>query len=202
MRALALFTAIVGLTAFPLHAEASPSRPHTLLIESPAELDFTLATVDLRGPASRVRLVVHPPTAGRYVAAAEVLRKPRQIIVLLVNTQRAGTRETGPRLVRVEIATRLREQAPSLAEHVNILTHGAPGQDCSALTHMGSRPVSYAIGTDFKLLTGGVPVMVAGGVGLGSAVEAVARGLDQACGHVLETTFEKWVRQERGPAHP
>jgi hypothetical protein len=124
------------------------------------------------------------------------------ILILIVNRQPRDAKAEGPSTVSVRIRTQALESAPSFSEHVNVLADGASGQDCSALVHDPGVSRPYIFGMALEPLLGAVPQPIEGTVGLGSADEAVAHALAQACGDSIESTFERWVRQEPGPVHP
>lgn len=158
-------------------------------IAAPAQFDFTLAWVRLRGPASGLRVATSGPTGLTYVAAAKVRSAPRRILILVVNRRPRGSLAPDPASVAVSVVTHRRERAPARSVHVNVLANGARGLDCSALH---GRP---AFGSELRALLGGY-------FGPFKADEAAARGLDQACGIPIDSQFERLVRQEPPPAPP
>ena len=218
MRIAAVLAALLGLACLPATAESAIAN-HTVTIAAPARFDFTLATVKLSGPASGLRVSVIGPTKHEYVAAAQVVKPPPAaipppslalaarsypgpIFIVVVNRRQRDTPIVGSGTVSVRIRTRVPEPAPQFSEHVNVLADGAPGQDCSSLAPDRVLGHPYIYGMALKPLAGAVPEPKDDTVGLGSVDEVVAHGLAQACGDSIETTFERWVRQEPGPVHP
>lgn len=174
---------------------------HSVQVTVPAQFDFTLASVTLAGPATGLRVTVMGPTRFEWVAAAARCDAPRQVFVLVVNRLPRGSLSLSPTPASLTLAvrTRTREAAPTIAQHVDVLADGAPGQDCSAIKHIGPDPPfsNYSgprplLGSELRPLMS--PVGDAGE--LGGATETVARAVSQACGVVWESTFERWVRQE------
>ena len=179
----------VSLLALAPAVSEARARSHKVRIAAPQQFDFTLAWLNLRGPASGLRVDM-PGAAGlTYVAAAQVRSARRLILVLVVNRRPRGSLAPDPASVLVRVTTRSRERAPAHSERVNILANGAPGIDCSALH---GRP---AFGSELRALLGGY-------FGPFHADEAVARGLDQACGMPIDSQFERQVRQEPPPPPP
>jgi hypothetical protein len=197
-------------------AMGAPSRTHTVSVTAPAKLDFTLATVILRGTASGLHISVVGPADEEYVAAAAVRPEripsatpppplplgafaakgagPTQILILVVNRQPPGSTAPEPGSVRARIQTRAVDAAPEFSQHVDILADGAPGQNCSALISSPTLGHPYIWGDQLEALTGsGGPFGVS---------ETVARALDQACSDSIDTQFEGWVRQQPPPPHP
>jgi hypothetical protein len=218
MRIAAVLAVLLGLTCLPAVAESAIAN-HTVTIAAPARLDFTLATVKLSGPASGVRASVIGPTKHEYVAAAEVVKPPPAaipppplaqaarsypgpIFIVVVNRQQRDTPVAGSSAVSVRIHTRVPESVPQFSEHVDVLADGAPDQNCSWLAPNSALGHPYIYGMALKPLAGTVSEPSAETVGPGGVDEVVAHALAQACGDSIETTFERWVRQEPGPAHP
>jgi hypothetical protein len=189
--------------ALPLSVAAGVgSQVHTVQITIPAQFDFTLASLTLSGPAAGLRITTTSPTVVDYVAAAAEVANPRRIFVLVVNRQPRGSNIPESKSVGMSLQTRAGERSPELSEHVDVLADGAAGQDCSALTYYSALGHPYLYSSKLKPVLGGAAKPVEGSVGLGDAADTVADALIQACGDQIETTFERWVRQEPGPVHP
>lgn len=108
-------------------------------ITVPAKLDFTLATLNLRGSTIGLRLAAEAPR-GTYFAAADERDRPRQVLILLVNREPTGSTAPVATPVRVRVQTRVAEPPPAFSQHINILANGALGQDCSSLTYFPPNP--------------------------------------------------------------
>jgi hypothetical protein len=217
----ALIAAVAILTLAPSGAGAQ-SQAHTLTITTPAQFDFTLATVRFHGPTPGLRVSTVGPTGEAYIAAAATRTEPlkrvtappplvavpamrtgyRSIFILVVNRQPRGATAREPPSVNVRIQTRAAEPAPKFSQHVDVLADGAPGQDCSALIYSPGLGHPYIYGDNLEPLAGGPAAPIAGTVGPGDAVNTVGLALAQTCGDQIDTTFERWVRQEPGPVHP
>jgi hypothetical protein len=185
------------------------SRTHSVRVTIPSQFDFRLASLTLAGRAAGLRVTVVAPTGFTWVAAAARCDAPRHIFVLVVNRLPRGSVAPGatPASLTLLIRTRTSEAAPTVAQHVDVLADGAPGQDCSAIRHIAPDP-------PFTNYSGPVPLWGSAlrplitpaedGTGeLGGPIETVARAVSHACGVVWESTFERWVRQEPSDvAHP
>lgn len=185
----------------PLALLARPTT-HTVQVTIPAQFDFTLASVTLAGPAAGLHMTVEGPTGFAWVAAAARCDAPRDIFVLVVNRLPRGSLAPNPTpaSLTIRIQTRTSEAAPIIAQHVNVLADGAPGQDCSALKHIGPDPPFSNYSGSRPLLGSELRPLVSPAESdtgeLGGSTETVARAVSQACGVVWESTFERWVRQE------
>jgi hypothetical protein len=213
VRSLTVLIAAVALCVAP-PAMGAQSRTHTVTVTTPAKLDFTIATVTLRGSGTGLRLSIIRPTNQEYVAAAAVranlprpasppppLRAfsavhaaPEQILILVVNRQPSGSTTSGPKWVNVRIQTRAAGPAPEFSQYVDVLADGAPGQDCSALTNYPGLGHAYLWGYQLQPL--------AGSSGPFGVSETVAHAFDQACSDSIDTQFERWVCQEPPTPHP
>ncbi len=181
-------------TPLPSLAADAQSRIHRVKITTPAQFDFTLASLTLRGSAAGLHLTTTKPTGLDYVAAAALCDAPRHIFVLIVNRIPRGSRTHVSASVVLRVETRDAEPAPTIIQHVDVLAHGAPAQDCSSLTYYPGLNHPYLWGYKLKPLTS-----LPGRFGVS---ETVAHALDQACSDSIDSQFEHWVRQEPGPAHP
>lgn len=197
------YLSVLGAFATPYLASpalAAPSRVHTVPLTVPAKLDFTLATLNLRGSATELRLAAGAPR-GTYFAAADERGRPRQVLILLVNREPPGSTAPVATPVRVRVQTRVAEPPPAFSQHVNILADGAPGQECSSLTYFPPQP---------PLTSGGLRVLwgyklrelASSGSGWIGLEETVAHALDQACTGGPDAQFKRWVRQEPPVPHP
>lgn len=183
----------VAIPPPPLAAEAR-SRVHSVQIAAPVQFDFTLASLTLSGSTAGLSVTVTKPTRLEYVAAAALCDAPQRIFVLVVNRLPRGSLAYAPASVALRIKTRSAELAPAIVQHIDILAHGASGQDCSPLTYYPGLGHPYLWGYELKPLTS-LP-------GRFGASETVAHALDQACSDSIDSQFERWVGQEPQPAHP
>src|SRR5580692_572944 len=168
---------------------AARSHVHVVQIMGPAQFDFTLASLRLNGSASGARVTTTGPTEFQYVAAAALCDAPERIFIMVANRLPRGSSAPTPASIGLRIETRNAGPTSAIVQHTDILANGAPGQDCSAIPHTSAEPpfTNYAgprplLGSELNPL-------------LGEAGK-VADALDQACGVVWETNFERWVRQE------
>jgi hypothetical protein len=181
-------------------ALAAQSRVHTVPIAVPAKLDFTLATLNLRGSAIGLRLAADAPR-GIYFAAADERSRPGQVLILLVDQEPPGLTALVATSVRVRVQTRVAEPPPAFSQHVNILAGGAPGQDCSSLTYVPPHPPLTSVG--LRVLWGyELRALASSGSGWIGVEETVAHALDQACTGGPDSQFRRWVRQEPSIPHP
>ena len=156
----------------------------------------------LAGPAIGLHVTVMGSTGFAWVAAAARCDAPRQIFVLVVNRLPRGSTSPSPTPASLTLAIRTRtsEAAPTIAQHVDVLADGAPGQDCSAIKHIGPDPPISNYSGPRPLLGSELRPLISPAGGdtgeLGGPTETVARAVSQACGVVWESTFERWVRQE------
>jgi hypothetical protein len=187
VRFLAALVAVAALLVVARPAGAA-SRAHTLLITGPAQFDFTLASLNLRGPAKGL-VATSGRTEDSYVAVAAERTRPQHVFILVVNRQPRGSTGQAPQSVSVRLETRAGESTPDMTEHANVLADGAPGQDCSALP---GRPL---FGSELRPLEGGR-------FGPFHANEAIARALDKACSNPIDSQFGRLVLQEPAIPHP
>jgi hypothetical protein len=172
----------------PPLAIVAQSRVHDMRITTPTQFDYTLASLTLNGPATGLRVTTTGPTGLDYVAAAAQCSAPRHIFVLVVNRQPRGSHVQAPKSVNLRIETQATETTPELAQHVDVLSYGAAGQDCSALTYYPEFGHPYLWGYQLKPLAGpSEPLIVSG---------RVASALNRACSDSIDAQFERWVRQE------
>ena len=172
----------------------------------PAQFDFTLASVTLAGPATGLYVTVMGPTGFAWVAAAARCDAPRHMFVLVVNRLPRGSLapSPAPASFTLLIQTRRSEATPAIAQHVNVLADGAPGQDCSAIKDLAPDPPFRRYPQPRPLLGSELRPLVSPSWGdtgeLGGPTETVAHAVSQACGVVWESTFARWVREE--PLNP
>lgn len=170
-------------------AAAERSGVHNAQITVPAQFDFTLASLALKGSAAGLRVAATGPTAFQYLAAAALCDAPHRVFIVVVNRLPRSSLAPTPATITLRIKTRIAELAPAIVQHVDVLADGAPGQDCSALPNVTAEPpfTSYngprpLFGSELRPLLGDAGT--------------VANALDQACGKPIDSDFERWVRQE------
>jgi hypothetical protein len=190
----ATLAAFANLGVAPPVARAV-SRSHSVRVTVPSQFDFTLVSLRLGGSAAGSRVSTAGPVGFDYVAIAAQRAEPRRIFILVVNRLKSGSLAQGPASISLSVKTHEAESAPAIAQHVDILVNGAPGQDCSSLTNYPGLGHPYIWGYKLRPLAPSLP-------GPFGVSEAVAHALAQACSDPIDMQFERWVRQEPGSAHP
>jgi hypothetical protein len=173
----------------PSLAVAARSHVHSVQITVPAQFDFTLAALTLNVSAGGARVTATGPTGFQYVAAAAPCDAPKRIFIVVVNRLPRGSSAPTPVSITLRVKTHNAEVAPAIVQHVNVLADGAPGQDCSSIPRISAEP-------PFTNYSGPRPLLGSELSPLLGETGKVADALNQACGVVWDTSFERWVRQE------
>jgi hypothetical protein len=100
--------------------------------------------------------------------------------------------------VRLRIGSPEPQPPPAVSQSVDVLAHGAFGQDCSRVTTL-RRPL-FGSDLEAELLLATHPPGER--FWIASPVESMARALEAACGVPADTQFTRWVREEPPIPHP